>query len=243
VRELLVNSARECLNFLVKHYTTLNNKNMLRQIDYTKGELENADNTIMEESAQRINDLATPLMAALILIGYTALLKTAFDTNLTNFIKQKAKPKVAIKASSSFGVDVDDNLNEADAIQLLLDVEMNLLQFSKPNLFRTYYLVRAIDSSPTSSGNSVTDIVDIGGTKKVRTIAYNASDTITIKVTGTEPAAFSFKDGGANVGTPIKVLGATTVTKSHADFAPSGDELWATSGSLLGPSAYKVTFN
>ena len=242
-RDELVKDARECLNFLVKHFTTNNNRTMLRQIDYKMEDLENANDTLMQENAMRINEIATPLMVALTALGYTAGMKTAFDTNLEDFRLMKGKPRVAIGQSSSYGVEVDVNLTEADALLDKMDIEINLIQFSKPILYRSYYIIRKIDDAPSISSNTVTDTVDIGGTKKVRTIAYNAADTITIKVTGTEPVAFSFKDGGADVGAPIKVLGATTVTKSHADFAPSGDELWATSGSLLGPSAYKVTFN
>src|ERR1041384_1899082 len=120
----------------------------------------------MEESAMRINEIAEPLMTPLIAIGYTALKKTAFDTNLTDWVSVKGKPKAAKVDSSSKGVSVDENHEAADANLALLDVEINLIQFSDAELYRAYYLVRKIDDSPTTSSNVVNDTIDAAGTKK-----------------------------------------------------------------------------
>lgn len=241
-RDELVKDARECLNFLVKHYTTLGDREMLRKIDYNKSELENADNSVMEESANRINEFATPVMAALILIGYTALKKTSFDTNLVDFRKIKGKPKAVKVDSSSKVVEVALNLDEADAILDLLDVEINLIQFSNDDLYRAYYLVRKIDDSPTSSGNIFSGNLGIAEAKKVTTVVYDAGVGMKLGATGGEDIAFFLKDAGTPVGAPVIIAAGTFENKTLGDLAPSGNELWARNVSGTNPASYKVTF-
>lgn len=241
-REELVKDARECLNFLVKHYTTLADREMLRKIDYNKSELENADNTIMEESANRINEFATPVMAALILIGYTALKKTAFDAKLVDFRNIKGKPKAAKVDSSSKVVEVALNLDEADAILDLLDVEINLIQFSHDELYRAYYIVRKIDDSPTSSGSIFSGDMGIGESKKVTNITYSGAVAVKLQAMATEDIDFFLKDAGVLVGAPVTVTAGGSETKTLADLAPSGNELWARNLSGASTTTYKVTF-
>ncbi len=241
-RDELVQDARECLNFVQKHYTTLKNRDMLRQTDYTKGELENSDNTIMEVSAMRINEFATPIMAALILIGYTALKKTAFDDNLADWVKAKGKPKAAKVDSSSKGVSVEEDHAEADEKQALLDVEINLIQFSHAELFRAYYSVRKIDDSPTSSGSIFNGNLGIGESKKVTSITYSGAVAVKLQAMATGDIDFFLKDAGVVVGTPVTVTAGGSETKTLADLGPSGNELWARNLSGISATTYKVTF-
>ena len=244
-RTELLESTRRVIPYLVKYFLSVPNQRMADRINFNKSELENMDDNKFYENAKLVYDTAhvTATLTAIVALGYTNLLHTAHNTNLGEFRDLIGTPRMLTGDASSYNRAVERNISDLHNLLDQLDKEINLIEFDFTILFDGYYAVRGIDDAGSGSSNTVTDVVDGGGTKKVRTIAYDPTSTITMKVTGTVAVAFSFKAGGADVGMPVKVEAGTQQTKTHLDFATSGDELWAASGSTTEPASYKVTFN
>ena len=96
--------------FLVKHFTTTKNFQARRLIDFTPSQIDAMDDSLLYTETNKVNETATPIMAALILIKYTALEKTAFDTNLAEYLAMLGRPREAIGDSSSWSKEVETNL-------------------------------------------------------------------------------------------------------------------------------------
>ena len=182
---------------------------------------------------------------ALVAIGYSNALYTALGTAFSAYNAIRSATREAIADRSSYGLEVDLNMDTMMEILGNLDIEMNLLEYSHTQLFHAYFSCRRIVDPATHSTSHFEDTILANGDIKITDVTYDAATVIMINNLGPGgPVILSLRDVSNNVvGTTLSVDAGANATSTFGDLAPSGVAIWLKNSDGTNTAAYIIDLN
>ena len=174
LRQTLVAQAVDISYKMVAYANNTANAVLLKEIKYTKSELEHSADADLKNRAQCIYDRANTNVAALATYGITAALLTTFLGAITAFNTAIPKTKESIKDKKLTTAQLNDLYDSTDLVLENIDKIVEIVHNSQPNFYKIYKESRKLPNS----GGSVLSLK--GLVKDAASGEYLKGATVTI---------------------------------------------------------------
>ena len=147
LRQTLVAQAVDISYKMVAYANNTANAVLLKEIKYTKSELEHSADADLKNRAQCIYDRANTNVAALATYGITAALLTNFLGAITAFNIAIPKTKESIKDKKLTTAQLNDLYDSTDLVLENIDKIVEIVHNSQPNFYKIYKESRKLPNS------------------------------------------------------------------------------------------------
>ena len=158
----LVTQAEDISKKMVAYANNIGNAILLKEVKYSKSELNRASDTDLKNMVQCIYDRANSNVAALATYGITAAILTAFLNAITAFNTAIPKVNEGINETKLSTAQLATLYKATDLALDNIDKIVEIVRLSQPNFYKGYSdnrLMKKTGNSPISLKGTVTDAV------------------------------------------------------------------------------------
>jgi hypothetical protein len=170
LRKTLVDQAEDISGKMVAYANNVGNAVLLKEVQYSKSELNRSPDADLKNKAQCIYDRANSNVAALPTYGITAAILTTFLAAINTFNAAIPKIQEGIKDKKLTTSQLAALYDATDAALKNIDKIIEIVHQTQPNFYKSYNdnrKLKNIGSSPVSLKGLVTDAASGEGLKNV----------------------------------------------------------------------------